>query len=269
MIPLTITIPFWRFTRTIFRSAPRTWNELTHNQLIKLAGIIFQPEEDKNRMRIKITKLLFGLRWYHIFAMSPVQLAWLNTFFDFVLEKNALTDNKFLTICAGRQQLYGPIGDFSTLKGKEWTHAAEAFREYIETNDPDQLDLLIAILWRPKNKKADPKSESWADDYRISYNQFTAERRAKRLAKVDQRIKMAILIWYRGCWEEWEEIYARIFSATGEQVENYGWAETMQKLTGTTFGSLNEAEESLMWKLLLKMEIDLKDQEIQDRKSKK
>lgn len=268
MHSLTLKIPFWRFTRTINRKGPSSWNELTSDQLIRLAAVLYGGEQDLDKLKIKITKTLFGLKWYQIFLMSPAQLAYLNTYFNFILEGNELTENKFPVLRSGFKKFYGPIGDFSTLKGKEWTDAANAFREYCQTGEDKSLDLLIAILWRPRNKKADQKREDWNEDFRIPYNQFTAERRAKSFAKMDRRIKLAILIWFRGCWHEWEKTFGRVFTATEEEVENYGWTETMQKLTGTTFGSLSETEESLMWKLLLKMEIDLKDQEIQERKSK-
>ena len=268
MIPLSITTPFWKFTRTIKRKGPSSWNELTRRQLIRLASVLFEGEADKDKLKIKITKVLFNLKWYHIFLMSSAQLAYLNTFFSFILDKNELTDNKFPSIRIGFRRFYGPIGDFSTLKGREWTDAADAFREYTQTNDSQYLDLLVAILWRPRNQKANPKREDWKGDYRIPYNPFTAEERAKEMAKLDYRIKLAILIWFRGCWEEWEQMFPRLFSGTGEQVENFGWKETMQKLTGNTFGSLEETEGSFMWNLILKMEIDLKDEEIQKLKSK-
>ena len=269
MIPLSISIPIWKFTLTFRRKGPSSWNEITPKQLIRLAEVLYSGIEDQDKLKIKITRILFGLKWYQIFLMSSAQLAYLNTFFNYIFEKNSLTENKFPSLRIGFSRFYGPLGDFSSLKGKEWTNAADAFREYVQTGEEEYLNLLIAILWRPRNKEAKPEREDWDGDFRLPYNTFTAERRAKVMAKLDYRIKLAILIWFRGCWEEWEQYYPRVFTANGEQVENFGWMETMQKLTGTTFGSLNETEESPMWKLLLKMEIDLKDQEIQERKNKK
>lgn len=267
MIPLSLTYPIWKFTRTIKRSGPTCWNDLTPKQLLRLVSVLYSGETDPEKLKIKITRVLFNLRWHHIFLISAAQLAYLNTFFGFILDKNELTENRFPFLRVRFRKYYGPVGSFSTLKAEEWTHAADAFREYTSTNDEKYLDLLIAILWRPKNPKADPESEDWMGDYRIPYNEFTVEGRAKKLAKIDFRTKLAILLWFRGCWAEWEEMFPRLFSATSGQAESFGWMETLQKLSGQTFGNIKETKTTWMWNLLLKMEIDLKDDEIQKRKN--
>ena len=267
MIPLSITYPIWKFTRTIKRKGAGSWNELSSKQLLRLVKVLYSGEEDKEKLKIRITKALFSLSWYHIFLMSPFQLSYLNSFFSFILDKNELTENKFPSLRIGFSKFYGPLGDFSNLKADEWTDAAEAFRSYIRTNDVKQLDLMIAILWRPKNAEADPEREDWFGDYRIPYNPFTAEARAKKIAKLDFAVKLAILIWFRGCWEDWEQTFPRLFSSNEEHAESFGWMETLQKLSGPTFGSIKETKSTWMWNLLLKMEIDLKDAEIQKRKT--
>jgi hypothetical protein len=262
MHTLTVKTPIWRWYKTTRHTGPGSWNELSRKQLLQVAEII-STEPDTDKQKVKLTKALFGLKWHHIFLMSPEQLAYLNTFFGFILKGNELTDNKILHIRQGRDKYYGPLGDFSTLTAKEWTAADGAFLEYCRSGEEEQLDLLIAILWRPKQGSASSKSEDWRGDYRMPFNQFTAEFRAKRFTKLDRRIKLAILIWYRGCRQEWEQFYERVFSGSGaEQVENYGWMETIQKMSGTSFGNLHDTELTPMWKLLLKMQIDIKDQEI-------
>lgn len=267
MPTLSLKIPIWKFTRTINRKAPASWNELSREQLFRLIDVIYTPEDSLDKLKIRITRILFGLSWHHILLMTPFQLAYLNSFGAWVLEGNELTDNKILTIRQKFSKYYGPIGDFSSLKGKEWTDADEAYLEYNRTKDEKALDLLIAILWRPRNKKVSPKDESWNGDHRVPYNRFTAEQRAKRFAKLNPLVKLAIFTWYQGCRLEWEKFYERVFSGSGEDVENYGWMETMQKLSGSSFGNLFETEETYMWKLLLKIQIDLKDNEIMERKN--
>jgi hypothetical protein len=278
MHTLSISIPIWKFTLRIKRQAPGNWNELSKKQLLQLVDILYIPDMDKHEKQIRVTRLLFNLNWIHIMLMSPAQLAWLNTFFYFITdpdkvedeaEKAPLTDNKITVIKQGRDKYYGPVGDFEQLSGREWTAADEAFREYCQTGEEAQLDQLIAILWRPRNTNIDMKSESFKGDCRMPYNSFTAEFRAKRFAKLDYRIKLVVLLWFRGCRHEWEQVYEKVFSGSAaENIENYGWMETMQKLSGTTFGSLEETENTPMWKLLLKMQIDIKDHEYQESKMK-
>ena len=254
--------------------AAKEFNQLTRGQLIKLSRLIFlpYPEPDKEHSRKNhlfeierktlAMKILFGLKSRHLFYFTSDQLAWMNTYARWVFDgQSFLTDNKVLTIRTGWfKKLHGPIGDFQTLKAAEWTDADSAYLEYLRTADEKELNNLIAILYRPRNKKIKVNSEDYKGDIRIPYNSHSVEKRAKKIARLNPGIKYSILLWYRGCRKEWEDMFDKVFEGgTKEQVENYGWQETIQKVSGKAFGSMTDTEETLMYKILLNMQIEIKD----------
>lgn len=262
MNTLQIKIPTHFGLRKLNFKAPDNFNALTKAQLLKVVRLIFSDAPDIDK-KIAATKHLYGLKWWHLFLFTPAQMAYMNTFCSWLFDgDHRLTENKIDKISTGlfKKNLYGPMGDFETLKGSEWTDADSAYMSFLETTEEENLDNLIAILWRPRNKAINPKSESFKKDIRIPYNPHTVERRAKQVSKIDSSIKYAILLWYRGCRMDWEDMFEKVFKGgTKEQVENYGWTETIQKVSGKLFGNLNDTEDTYMYKILLNMQIEIKD----------
>jgi hypothetical protein len=81
------------------------------------------------------------------------------------------------------------------------------------------------------------------------------------MERVPLAVKLAVLLWWKGCRREWEDVFERVFQAKGEGPESFGWQETLLKLSGSEFGDLNSTQRTYMYKLMLKMEITLKDEE--------
>src|SRR5690606_20317237 len=179
-----------------------------------------------------------------------------------------LTENKIDTIKANGVTLFGPIGNFETLSAEEWTDADNAYMDYSQSKDPTALDRMVAILFRERVKDVSPDVLYWTGDYRIAYNEHQVKLRTRYIERIDPRIKLAVLIWYQGCRHEWEEVFERVFKGSKEDIENFGWQETIQKISGSTFGNLKETERTPMYKLMLNMEITLKDEEIRKQKEK-
>jgi hypothetical protein len=248
--------------------AASSWNELTEKQLKRVAKLLFSDKSYHSYL-IRQMMVMTGLKRRHVISFTPEQLTQLNHLFDFLLEENNLTRQLIPSFSIGllRRKLYGPGDGLASVNANEFMEADDYYMEFEKTKDIKQIDKLIACLYRPKNKEVNVKSEAFAGDVRLPFNPYTVERRAKKIAWLDSSTKLGILLWYKGCRGAWEAFFDKIFSGeTQESVLNYGWPETIIKLSGDTFGDLEATGKQPMFNILLKMQIDMKDYEEMQRK---
>lgn len=249
------------FTKSHKAKLHSNWNELNRSQLIKLAGLIHEDHPSIYHFRMKVLKLLLNLSTLQVLMIDAAYWVELYPYIKWIEEENQLTDNKVLIIKSSVGKLYGPVGNFETLTAKEWTEADEAFLDFHQTKQQTDLDRLVAILYRPRQKGLKPSAPDFENDYRIPFNEFQVAKRSFALKTIPPNIKLAVLLWYQGCRLEWEGVFERVFKGAQSDRENFGWQETIQKLSGETFGNHKQTENTPMYKLMLNMEITLKDEE--------
>lgn len=243
----------------IAKKVPSSWNELTRKQLLYICRLLYVETGDIYRFRIAALRYLLGLSWFETLMIGDF-LPDLFPYVAFLEQENTLTDNKITTIKAKGITFHGPMGGFETLKAEEWTEADQAFIEFSRTKDEAELDRLIAILYREAIPDMGPTHPEWKKDLRQSYIEEQVELRQRIVTHISQPHKFAILTWYIGCRREWEDIFYRVFKEGKSDVESFGWQETIQKISGGTFGSLRETELTTMYKVMLHMEITMKDE---------
>lgn len=241
--------------------APTTWNELSKKQLIRIAILLFSNPENPYRFKISLLQIILGLKWHHFHIIGAERLIDLFPYIDFVADEINLTENKVTKLKIRGIRFFGPIGDFSTMTGDEWTEADEAYIEFSETQEESALNRMMAILFRERQKGMWPGHSQWMNDYRIEYSEGTVNNRIAYMQRVPLPVKLAVLLWWKGCRREWEDVFERVFQAKGEGPESFGWQETLLKLSGSEFGDLNNTQRTYMYKLMLKMEVTLKDEE--------
>lgn len=281
MIPFTfnfpIEIPYGRvgvmcFNMTVRRKVAEGWNELSVKQLKRVVRLINSEIKDEYELKVRLVKVLFQFNWRQMLLLrGESRIVDLYPYLDFILQGNDLTINKFMKIKLAwfLKTLYGPEGDFRTLKAHEWTDADTAFMNFMQDRDMRHLDQLVSILWRPKNKLKSKKSEDWDGDLRVNYNPVVSTLRASLMRFVSPSVKLSILQWYMASRNDLEEMFKRVFTGgSKENVESFGWSETIQKVSGSTFGTVNETRGTLMWEVLLHMETQLKDHEYFESKNK-
>ncbi len=257
----TIEIIFPKWIMKLKAKVPTEWNELSAKQLISVAGLLYSGTEDLYKFRIELLRILIGLKWHHLLSIGSERLIDLYPFVQFIESEIRLTQNKIQYLKLQGKRYFGPIGDFSTLTGEEWTEADECFIEFHSSGDVAELDKMMAILFRERIKGISPKSENWANDYREPFSEARVTNRIPVMAKVPLTVKMAVLLWWKGCRREWEEVFERVFKSKGEGPQSFGWQETLLKLSGSEFGDLKSTQATPMYKLMLKMEVALKDEE--------
>lgn len=251
----------------IVRQVPASWNELTEEQLLHVCRLLYVDNGDVYRFRIAAIRYLLRLSWLETLMIRDY-IVDLFPYVAFLEAENTLTDNKLLTIRAGGITFYGPIGGFETLTAEEWTEADQAFMDFSASKELTDLDRLLAILYRERTKGMHPKNPNWKKDFRKPFVEEQVELRQRILSTVSQAHKFAVLTWYAGCRREWESVFYRVFKEGKADVESFGWQETIQKISGDTFGSLRETERTNMYKLMLHMEITMKDEEARKKQER-
>lgn len=262
MVDVQISYPLWLLgQQTHHVQVPKTWNELSADQLCRVASVLFSGQRDIYRLRIELLRIVMQLKWHHLLLIGGERLIDLFPFVRFIESEINLTDNKITDIKLAGVRCFGPIGDFSTLTADEWTDADDAFVAFRQSNDPADLDIFVAILFRPTVPGLTPRSHNWQNDHRQPYNEYAVPWRVKHMESVPLATKLAVLLWYQGCRREWEELFERVFQSKGDGPESFGWQETVLKLSGSEFGDLQKTQRTPMYKLMLKMEVTLKDDE--------
>jgi hypothetical protein len=260
MIKLEIRFPvLFGLTRRLRVNMPASWNELTRKQLIPLAGLLHSSPDSIYEFRIKALKVLTKLSLVQLLGLGD-RIIDLYPFLHFLESENELTQNKIESITIGwfsGKTLHGPIGAFETLTADEWTEADDAYIEFRRASSNAALDRFFAILFR----EAAPDADQFKTDYRIPFQEGMEKHRLTLVQKIPRDIKLAVVLWWTGCRREWESVFERVFTAKGEGPESFGWQETLLKLSGAGFGDLGSTQRTYMYKLMLQMEVTLKDEE--------
>ncbi|WP_434546674.1 hypothetical protein [Marivirga sp.] len=249
---------------------PERWDELTPKQFLRIHQILYMIKGE-HIQRAMITMYLSKtslLLWLRMHLIQRVQLQWL---FDWIAsEKSVITRNFFPKIRVKGKTLLGPSDAMGNVNAAEFSEADYHFLNYYKSKKEEDLDLLIACLYRKKDPNKSIDAPDYDGDLREAFNTHSVEKRAKTIAKLNKWKKMAIYTFYRGCRKEIEDTYDRVFTKkTAQSVENYGWPETFMRMTGDRFGKIKEVMENDMHEIFLSMQIDLKDQEDWERKNKK
>lgn len=247
---------------------PATWNELNAEQLIRVAGLLFSGVSDPYRLKIELLRILMGFKWHHLFIIGSERLIDLFPFVEFIENEIKLTQNKIDQLKISGTRYFGPIGDFSTLIGEEWTEADECYMDYFQTQEIESLNRFMAILFRERVKGMHPKHPEWKNDHRVKFNDAQVKSIIPIMDKVPLPVKLSVLLWWKGCRQEWEEVFERVFKVKGEGPESFGWQETILKLSGSEFGDLQHTNRTYMYKLMLKMEVTIKDDEYRKEQEK-
>lgn len=252
------SIPLWTSTKEL--SAPGSWNDLGQRQLLTVLDAIQQvlPSLDADEKveakamdtagRIRICKALLRISWRTARKITSDQWVDILPLADFLFETCDLTAITIKKTRLGFRTYHGPPNRVDNLTFAEFIKADTFFRVYHETKNPEIMDKLIAVLYRPAKPfwRIRKQLQGWDGDPRVSFNDKTLARRASRFRKISPDIKGAILYQYWGFRQMRVESFENVFPKTdttgvaGEKVGNdYGWGGTLLELSGTKFGDVD------------------------------
>ena len=208
---------------------PSSWDELSLSQLIYIIRLYFSgiPETElRIKALIQIVRLKFTRRrpvyeggtYNHLLRLnkktsvwlSDVQLTAMSDKLQFLTQRfknefdldsytldSHLTINLFDRFRHRLVMYYGPSDKLFNISFGEFITAETNFNRYVKDKQGEDLDKLIATLYRPKAKNIDPLL--YEGDMREAFNDHLVDGRAAKLKKLDHVIKVGILLYYQGC----------------------------------------------------------------------
>lgn len=233
---------------------PSEYNELTGEQLIKLAPLLHAGAAIDIVCKLKVLQILMGMSTARFYFMSLDLRDRALNYIHWIFEKNTLT--KQLLPCI--KGYYGPKAYFDNLTLEEY-HCAEIFySDLIQEKDEHALNKLIAVLYRkPKslfyNQQKDPSG-----DIRTPFNEHEIEYWAKKINSWPVSVKQAILIWYDGCREHLISLYSLVFTpdanSTSESDTRGMFGVMRQIADGSKYGQFDQVKKMNIHTALLEME---------------
>lgn len=255
--------------------APGAWDELSMRQLISICQAMLQVRIPEQHVKGLVVWALLDIRLWQFrrlhwfFSLSRAELVDLFALQEFIWKENRLTRTLIRSFRLGFKRYYGPTDGHYSMTWKEFTLADGALQKYHQTKKEEFIDMMIAILYREKDRSRSPKDALWNGDCRLPFNRNTVEKRAKKFARLKPKVKMAIMTQFRGARNLQEMNHPSVFikSKAGEQpVKTTAWGPITIALAGDKFGTLQQTEASNWIDVLHEMEERAKQAEAQERR---
>lgn len=253
MQELTVKITNNGTSNALTAILPSTWNELNQKQLLYIASmwqtwrdvmqkgapmlhykaalfieLINNPEAEKKQI----------IDWLSLLKKTDVNLF---CTLDFIFNEITLTKNLLPTLSLGVfSKYYGPADGFANLSIGEFSFAITFYNRYSRSKHVADLDKLIAILYRPKNKNFEETG-----DARKPFKKHFIEAYEIELRQVQFRYKQAVYLYFVGCMEAWSRKYSFVFSKAEGSFAGAAtpFLNVIIELSGGKFGTFDQTFE--------------------------
>ncbi|WP_460444307.1 hypothetical protein, partial [Amycolatopsis magusensis] len=192
---------------------PGTWEELEPSQMLALVPLL-QARKPASETRLRVLLILLKLKSrLHLQrtfrGVSAEGLLDMLLLTDFLFEAPRILTQKFPRI----GELHGPKDALSGTVFIEFIRAEKHYLQFSKTADPEQLDRMVAVLWR----EADPKKK--AGDLRARYTDDTLPHRLKVIASWPLAQKMSLYLWFDSCRQQLVQTFPLVFPKTAQKQE--------------------------------------------------
>ena len=266
---------------------PSNWDELSNEQL---KSIVSQFYSGANEAQLKLKALLTILK-ARVLIKNPVlheqqilhkiklgrQKAWLSDVqlkamtdkLSFLTAKyetetgapaytldSSLTVNLFDQFRHKRNMYYGPEEKLFNITFGEYITAETNYLRYIKTKNNQDLDKLVATLYRRQLKSYKPNALTNTGDRREPFNDHLVNGRAAKLKKLDNIIKIGILLYYQGCRKFISNQFPDVFkkSTSGFTSTVPGMLGLVDALTGEDVTKTEEVRSSMLYDVLIRLQ---------------
>ena len=220
-----------------------TWNELDWKQVRQIAELLFKSE-NIYKVKLLLSKIISRMPMMTFNWLSDddklylsQQVAWATDLGKLNLTKQLLPKHK---------GLYGPLDKLSNITIDEFGFADRCFDKYLETKQPDELDKLVAILYRKRKR-----GKVTDGDVRVAFNNHVIEDNARRIKHWKSDVKHGILLFYWGCRNLIVDVHKERFTkpgpATTASVSKANWFDIISSMAGGKFGTIEETKRVNVW----------------------
>lgn len=225
---------------------PQTWNELSHRQFARIAKALlyfrkYHAQLPEGKARSKFMAKLFGTLLKHALSRNNFiyrYLAFRNIdpeeykeHIGFLLDSNQRTIFP-RPIRRHGKKYHPPANGLNNISIRELSFVDSMYYYYTQTFQEEYLLMLIAALYREKDKR----KPSTADDGRLDFSKVKAQENGDYFQFLSKRKKAAILLAYEGCRQNFKNLYKKVFPPPLEPEE--GEKTLQQKQTYVPFGKL-------------------------------
>lgn len=164
---------------------------------------------------------------------------------DFVFNKLNLTKNHLPKLKIGWfNWFYGPGDRLNDLSIEEFSFAYSAYINYNRTLDVDQLNNLVAILYRPAASLKDKRN----GETKQPFNYKLIEAYSQRMDWLSDAYKQGVLLFFMGCLEYFKKKYPEVFRrAEKNEVGGTGtFFDTVVDMSGGEFGPFKDTKSENM-----------------------
>lgn len=259
-----------------FYDVPTAWNELSQKQLLQVMDCLFTRQYTGEQCLLSLLKILCNMSWWDFFR-APVsarkmgddisgmeEYLYLNRF---LLDSNTLTKQ----LIPDYRGLYGPASDFDNLRMCELAICDNVFLQWSEEKDSqDQLNYLIALLYRPAKEGYDFVLNPDGDP-RQPFNSNISRHYADALVKKwPLNVKLAIANWYAGCRLDLVEVNEDVFSEGSGEPSKYGLAGLMLDVAESkTLGDFRQVEDEYVHTVMMHLNEAIRKAKEQEKAMKK
>lgn len=226
---------------------PSSWNELTKQQLIRMADFIvkfdltyFKVLQILEVINLKLLKQkevnLDGEECFfckinkETVLLSANDVKFISNHLSFLFKEitdkedvkffvnSKLTKNLLIHFPHKGLKYFGPAEALTNLYFSEYIHALTNYVRYCKTQEIKHLDKLVAILYRKKKPFLfiRKKLPGYNGDVRRKFNDHFIDKNSKKLEKLHHKYKLAILWYFEGSLHFLKNKFANVFSG-GEE----------------------------------------------------
>jgi len=230
---------------------PSEWTELSRDQLLFLSSL-YPLKLTPAQFKVRLLMRLLRVSWFFLNRLDPQDLTTLTNTLEWIFTDVRLTRNSIPRIGF----LHGFSDDMKDCTFGEFTNAQMKVEDYGKSGKEEDLDELVAILYRRK-KRLWMIRKHFTDtaDCRVRFVEKNLPRGAKRLSRVAQPVKYAVYLNVLGVISTLPDKFPNVYRKK-EGGGKGGWAALMLSLADgkTDDESLDKVFYSNMYNVFMGLE---------------
>lgn len=174
---------------------------------------------------------------------------------------------RYFTIAPVRRLhwFFGPKDDMKNISIAEFAFAEKELISYLN-KDTKAMNRLVAIFYRPLSLQRIFSKY----DKRQALDSETIEKRARRLSRVSDAKKVAVLTWFQMIRRDLPEKFPNLFNQAkkSDDGEKYSWGDVIIQMSGEIPGKEDDVSRVSAWNFMYRLDLLIREQNEQKRKMK-
>jgi hypothetical protein len=237
-------------------TAPSDWNEVNRQHLMAWGAALCSGLTFANAM-IVFAAILYGIPVRLYKCISKPDANAIAETVHFFFKKNQLNNWLIPSIWCGWFKYYGPKSRLANITVGEFDKLEYCYEQFNNTKNPEYLDTLAAILYRPQ------RYWNIDQDIRVKLTTHGYVRRAKRFKKLPLALKTAIYLNYEGCRHYLHKRFKDIFEGkkTAGQSDKIltPWPKIIESGSNDIFGPHESTKNTFLHDFLSRLATRIKE----------